>query len=280
MAARWRFPGRFPAEQVPCSCTRRAAVFSKIVASTDSGPSGSFGSVTTGPTLLNTAGEVFFWSITGYFVWSTGTIHELAGIGDVLPDGSTLGPLPLASFNDNHQTLFLGVTLPTVAPFNRKQALLLGAPNSPVVMIAKDGGATPAGGTFSVLPSSGSAFALTPTMGLNAQGDLTFWASIFGGSADSGIFRRMHTSVNLQPSAVQGQILPGGLGSLDTIPPPSPTSAPFALGPTGDVVFVNSFVTARGLRNQGAFLRARTVHSEPSFFLAIPFPGTGGVLSF
>ena len=128
--------------------------------------------------------------------------------------------------------------------------------------VAFDGGAAPAGGTFSLSTSTTAASVTSNIFSnialMNNEADLAFRAGITGGTGNSGYFRLLNAASgtwSLQPVVVQGQTVPGG-GTFNAFPVPDTQGSNFALGPDGKLAFVNSF-TSGSTGKQGLFV-ART----------------------
>jgi hypothetical protein len=88
----------------------------------------------------------------------------------------------------------------------------------------------------------------------------------------------------VQTAALEGQALPGGIGSLGALPalPDDPfrgTPKPwFVLGPDGQIAFLNSFTSSGGTQRPGAFLAREDGTLEKIIAAGDPVPGTGGSL--
>jgi Bacterial Ig-like domain (group 3) len=246
----------------------------KIALQGEAAPGGSVFAPFNGQPLTNSLGDVQFQNSMGMFSWSGGVARKIALVGDALPDGSTVGPGVPMSFGDDGRLLFGGVSAITTPTVSRRSGVFLGAPNGPLEIVARDGDPTPAGGLF----------ALSNSIALrNRAGDIATRSGITGGTADSGIFRRMASGPSagiLQTVAVEGQSLPGGIGTLDSVPLGSQSNAWFALGPAGDVAFVNPFLPAGGSKREGAFLSRPNGAIGTIVAPGDAITGIGGAVSF
>jgi Bacterial Ig domain len=258
----------------------------KIVALGDTAPDGSTftaladNSNEGGPVVINAGGQVAFAADTtagsGIFVGSAGnTLQKVVATGDSLAGGTVAGLLGLSSFNNSGTVAFAGsVTIPPAAtPTN---GLFVGAPGGALSTLALDGTIAPGtgGGTFSTqlfgVFSSGA-------VQINDEGDIAFRSGI--GTTSSGYFRILQSDHTLRAIVLQGQAVPGGLGTFDVVPSPLYQGGEgFALGPDGAMVFSNNFVTGASVTETGDFgvTTGGTIFKIISAGDAVP--GTGGGL--
>jgi hypothetical protein len=205
---------------------------------------------------INSAGQVAFFSTTsggpgqnqGIFIGNPGGSPAKVVIsGDAVPSSTTFATFPNVgySFNDSGEVAF-------------KAALNGGAlagvfvgSTTRIQTIALNGNFSNAGAAFNT--------ALNADVLINNEHDVVFHSALTGGGTDSAYFLRRGPSGSLQTVAAQGQAAPGTNGTFFTL---SPTvnnfvGENFALGPTGEVAFTNSFQNSAGLFLTGAF-RLRT----------------------
>lgn len=244
---------------------------SEVVAANDTLPGQT--QATTGVPYLsvpvNSSGEVAFGAQVGtttqaFFLQDTGATQQVMANGDSVPGtNDTFGfPHFIAGLANNGNLAF------TAATGTATDGLFLAPAGGAIQTLALDGGAAPSsvGGTFS-LGSSGLILPNPPPgiiplginflknfAAINGESDVAFGASITGGSADSGLFRVLHSDPTgtLQPVVLQGQAAPGG-GTFSTINLFSNLGGNFSLGPDGTLAFVNPVSTASGFK-EGMFV--------------------------
>jgi len=259
----------------------------KIVAVGDTAPDGSTftlladNSSQGGPVVINAGGQIAFAADTstgsGIFVGSAGnTVQKVVATGDSLAGGTVTGLFGLSSFNNGGTLVFAGsVTIPPAT--TQTNGLFEGIASGAVSTLVLDGTTAPGtgGGTFftqlfGVFPSG--------AVQINDEGDLAFRSGVSGGTSNSGYFRLLQSDHTLRAIVLQGQAVPGGLGTFDLIPAPTYQGGGFALGPDGAMVFSNNFVTGASVTDRGDFgvTAGGTIFKIISAGDAVP--GTGGGL--
>jgi hypothetical protein len=196
---------------------------------------------------------------SGLFIGSAGAMPQRVGLSSsVFPSGSFDIFSGLA---DGGELAFdnFSISSPTNQP---GFGVFTGDTGGTVQTIAVNGGAAPGGGTFSLgtTYTTGTTVStvFTSIAQIDRESDVALRGGITGDTSDSGYFRLMQTGPaagKLLPVVLQGQSVPGG-GTFDTIPFRNSIGANFALGPDGELAFVNSFTSASGGKH-GLFV-ART----------------------
>jgi len=235
-----------------------------------------------GSAAVNASGQVAFGASTsigvGIFVGSSGgSPQKLVTSGDSLAGGTVSSQvnLNLSSFNDGGAVAFTSAINFSGPPIVTKIGVFEGKAGNAIQTVVLSGTPAPdtGGGTFSIAASSAD-------VQVNSEGDVVFSANVTGGTATSGYFRALK-SAPLQAIALQGQPVPGGLGTFTDIPASFVSGGNFVLGPQGTMAFVNTFVTGGGATPRGDF--GVTFDGTP-FDVISPgdsVPGTGGgVISF
>ncbi|HKP37368.1 MAG TPA: PKD domain-containing protein [Pyrinomonadaceae bacterium] len=189
-----------------------------------------------------------------YFGVPTGTPAKVAATGDLAPGGlggATFTGFSVPSVNNNGKFAF-GAILSN-AP---GAGVYTGSTSAPPVAIALNGGASPAGGSFSFSTTTARAEAA-----INDQEDVVLRADLFEGPGTSGYFIRRGPGGLLQTLVLQGQSAPGTSGGTFGNFIPSPNNLVhelFQLSPDGEVAFLNTFTTAASTPGTGGFWRVGT----------------------
>lgn len=248
--------------------------FTKIVAIGDPGPSGTtFTGLLQGPIAINNSGSVLFETndigsplpYTYYAGDGTATPAQVLRQRDEFAGTAILfnQSTGVEGFSDTGTMTFSGTGIPAApAPFSQPIAVTIGTATAPDAsgpnLVAADGSSAPGGGTFSLqtmgtpLLLSGESFA--SGLQANAQNDILFYSQVSGGPENSGYFIQRGAGAQvgvLSALVTQGEAVPGG-GTLDTMAPPSQTSA-FSLSADGQLYFTQTF-TNNGSSTQGFFV--------------------------
>jgi hypothetical protein len=197
---------------------------------------------------ISQTGRVLFTANTaagqGLFVAAPGaTPLKVAQVGDAAPGGgtfSTFGTTPTPSFNNQHQVAFVATV--TGGSGNGVYVATLNVPGTAytVEAIALTGGASPAGGTFSITTPLGGVV-------INDAGAVAFQAELSGGASDSGLFIRRSAISALETIVAQGQAAPGTASTFQTFEHGTNNlvGENFQVSSTGQVAF-RGFVTPPG----------------------------------
>jgi hypothetical protein len=157
---------------------------------------------------LNAAGQVAFYgqltggsSTAGIFAGAPGSVQAVALQGSSSPIGGTYAGFGNPVLNNAGQILFsAGLTGGSSA-----SAIFIGTPGS-LQTVARSGTAAPAGGNYSGLGSPA----------VNSAGQVSFFASLTGGSSTGGLFAGAPGA--LQAVAMLGSAAPGG-GTYSSLSP-------------------------------------------------------------
>jgi hypothetical protein len=246
---------------------------SEIAAANDTLP-GQTQSTTFVPYLsvpVNSQGQVAFGaelgtSSQGFYLRSVDATQKVTTNGDAVPGTSDSFGFPhfIAGLSESGNLAF------TAATSAAADGLFSAPAGGSIQTLALDGGAAPgtSGGTFTLTSPAPVTPPGTFPVGIsffknfaaiNAESDVAFGAAITGGSADSGYFRVLQSGPAAgtpQPVVLQGQTTPAG-GTFNTITSPgnllSDLGSDFALGPDGDLAFMNAFSSDSGAR-RGMFV--------------------------
>ncbi len=166
---------------------------------------------------INDAGNVLFTANTaaGQGLWLAtpgSTPLKVAQVGDAAPGGGTFsgfGSTPMPGFNNLGEVAFVATVSggPGAGVYLASPAG--GGTSYTVEAVALNGGASPAGGTFSITTAR-------PDVVINEIGHVAFLADLSGGSANSGMFVRRGALASIQTVVVQGQAAPGTTGTFGT----------------------------------------------------------------
>lgn len=176
---------------------------------------------------INASGQMVFGTaisngpyIGGIHVGNGATLQPVALIGAAAPGGGNHGPsfTSTPTINNAGQVAFFNSLTNTSAA----HAIFVGTPGS-VAPVARQGEATPAGGTYS---------ALSTLPVINAAGQVAFRGDITGGSSARGIF--LGTSTTVQTIALIGDPSPDGVGVISTF---ATVNSALSLNATGQVAF-------------------------------------------
>jgi hypothetical protein len=248
---------------------------------------------------VNSHGQVAFGAqvgttAQGFFLRNGDATQEVVAMGDSVPGTSATFGFPhfIAGLTDSGNFAF------TAATSAAADGLFFAPAGGAIQTLALDGGAAPgtSGGTFSFTPPAvvtppgtfiGGINFLQNFATINGESDVAFGAKIAGGSTDSGYFRVLQNGPAAgTPQAVvwQGQAVPGG-GTFNTIPVPSGIlsfltnlGSNFALGPDGDLAFVNTFLDSAPRLREGMFV-ARPDGTLVKVVATGDFVPGGGVLT-
>ena len=166
---------------------------------------------------INASGQVLFTANTaagqGLWVATPGsTPLKVAQVGDAAPGGGTFsgfGTTPMPSFNNLGQVAFVATTSGGPGGGVYLASPAGGGTSYTVEAVALNGGASPAGGTFSITTAR-------PDVVINEIGHVAFMADLSGGAANSGMFVRRGALASLETVVVQGQAAPGTAGTFTT----------------------------------------------------------------
>ncbi|HEV2522676.1 MAG TPA: Ig-like domain repeat protein, partial [Candidatus Acidoferrales bacterium] len=240
---------------------------------------------------LNSSGQVAFAadttnaatgaSATGVYVGTaTGPTAKVAATGDPVA-GSTISSIEgVSSFNASGVAAFRAGLSTSPSTYGFFSGTGAGA----ITTVALDGQAAPtpapAGSIFSTafMNVAGQAlFNFNGDVQINNEGDALFRSALnlSGGGTSSGYFRSLKGGPP-QAIVLQGQAVPGGLGSFGEFPSSAGTNQLFALGPDGTVDFSNLYQNASGTPARAAF----NVRTDGTIVKIVapgdPVPGTGG----
>jgi len=256
-----------------------------IAATGDAAPGGGTFTSFSQPVVINGFSQVAFEARSsvqgrdGFFIGAAGAAPQsIISEGDSLAGGTVIFLRAIISFTDTGSMAFVASMSGGVT------GMFVGRAGLPVQTVVKDGDVAPGtGGTFSTLLASeivlnGVALSSSTDLYLNDAGDVLFRSRIVGGSADSGLFRQLSGGA-LLPIALEGQALPGGLGTLSTISSSTRAGVIYTLEPDGAVALVNAFSNGSGARRQGIFAIRRDGTLAKIIAPGDSVPGSGGVLS-
>ncbi len=210
----------------------------------------------------------------GVFVRSPGgSLNRIAVSGDPAPGGGTFFRFPSfpssVSLNDSGEVAFIA----TLGPAGATGGVFMGSSQGNLQAVALHGSPSPVGGTFQITGASAD-------VSLNNQHDVAFRSALAGATGDSGYFIRRGPFGALQKVVVQGDAAPGTTGNFLAIQssPNQVQAELFALGPTGEVAFLNSFQSG-GATIFGSFRFRNDNLLEKLVVRGDVVPDTGGGIS-